>query len=178
MSTARRYLPQYTVSDYQTWEGDWELWQGIPVSMSPGPFGRHQKVVRNLMIALIAEVQNRGCEAEIVHELDWIISDDTVVRPDLVLICGPAPDDYLREPPALVAEVLSDATRDRDQTAKRDLYDEQGVAVYLLLDPDAQSLELYTRSHDGNMHVATVDDKIQLSICDDCQLTLQRSKLF
>jgi hypothetical protein len=53
MSTAHRFISDYTVAEYQSWDGDWELWQGIPVSMSPGPFGRHQKVTRNLMLALI-----------------------------------------------------------------------------------------------------------------------------
>ncbi len=42
MSRALKYIPNYTLTDYRRWEGDWELWDGIPVSMSPSPFGTHQ----------------------------------------------------------------------------------------------------------------------------------------
>ena len=178
MSTARRYLPHYSVTDYQSWQGDWELWQGIPVSMSPGPFGRHQKVVRNLIIALDTQIRNHACHAEVLHELDWVIGDDTVVRPDLVVVCGEAPDDHLRQTPALVAEVLSDATRHRDETAKRDLYDEQGVEIYLLIDPDGHSLSGYVRDTEGRMQSRDVAEKIEFSICNHCQLTIQPSQLF
>jgi len=35
MSLAEKDVPRYTVSDYQHWEGDWELIEGIAISMSP-----------------------------------------------------------------------------------------------------------------------------------------------
>ena len=33
MSSVPRYTPRYSVSDYQLWEGDWELWDGIAIAM-------------------------------------------------------------------------------------------------------------------------------------------------
>jgi hypothetical protein len=39
-----KYLPRYTVSDYRLWEGDWELIDGHPVSMSPSPVRKHQRL--------------------------------------------------------------------------------------------------------------------------------------
>ncbi len=53
MSSAKKYVPHYGLDDYQNWEGDWELWAGIPVSMSPSPFGRHSKVLGKIVTALI-----------------------------------------------------------------------------------------------------------------------------
>ena len=44
MSTAPRYVPHYTVSEYARWEGDWELIDGVPIAMSPSPFGPHERV--------------------------------------------------------------------------------------------------------------------------------------
>jgi len=50
------------------------------------------------------------------------------------------PERYVETPPAIVVEALSAATRQRDQPVKRDLYREQGVAWYALIDPDASSV--------------------------------------
>ncbi|WP_261344782.1 hypothetical protein [Neorhodopirellula pilleata] len=34
MTALRKYVPHYTFADYRTWEGDWELWDGIADSGS------------------------------------------------------------------------------------------------------------------------------------------------
>ncbi len=33
----------YTYDDYKLWKGDWELFDGIAVSMSPAPMRKYQK---------------------------------------------------------------------------------------------------------------------------------------
>ncbi len=48
MSTVRKYQPHYTVEDYRQWKGDWELWYGTAVAMSPSPFGPHERAVSAL----------------------------------------------------------------------------------------------------------------------------------
>ncbi len=178
MSTARHYAPHYTIDDYATWEGDWELWDGIAIAMSPGPFGRHQTVVRNLLVQLCNELRRRGCHAEAIHEMDWIIRRDTVVRPDLVVLCGPVPERHLETPPAMVIEVLSEATRERYRTYKRLLYEQQGVAVYLMVDPDTEMIELLTRSESGKLQPSPVGLTIEINICDECHLQLSASEIF
>ena len=92
MSAVPKYIPQYTVDDYSTWEGDWELWDGIAVSMSPSPFGAHQLVLFNLAGELRTQLRNQDCGAVVMGEIDWIISRETVVRPDVVVLCGDAPE--------------------------------------------------------------------------------------
>jgi len=44
MSVVYKYLPRYTVEDYQRWEGDWELIEGIPYSLASPTF-KHQRIV-------------------------------------------------------------------------------------------------------------------------------------
>ena len=92
-------MPRYRVEDYNQWQGDWELWDGIAISMSPIPFGRHQRIVAALVGEIRLALQNGGCDSTVFAELDWIISDDTVVRPDLLVVCGRGPDEHLRETP-------------------------------------------------------------------------------
>jgi len=86
MSSAEKYVPNYTVDDYQHWEGDWELWQGVAVAMTPSAYGNHSSVLVNICAALKNAIVNAGCSATVLVELDWIISDDTVLRPDAMIV--------------------------------------------------------------------------------------------
>lgn len=88
MSPAPKYMPHYTVEDYQQWEGDWELWNGIAISMSPSPSENHGALLVRTAAALENAIEMAGCDVSTVAEVDWKISKDTVVRPDLSVICG------------------------------------------------------------------------------------------
>ena len=44
MSLALKYPPRYTIKDYLTWEGDWELIEGIPYALASPSF-KHQRIV-------------------------------------------------------------------------------------------------------------------------------------
>ena len=56
MSSAPRYLPHYSVADYLSWEGDWELWNGTAVAMSPSPLGPHERAAAKLVFHIEAEM--------------------------------------------------------------------------------------------------------------------------
>jgi Uma2 family endonuclease len=95
--------------------------------MVPSPFGRHGKILGNIVTALNnaikqAKGQQANCTATVLVEVDWIISQDTVLRPDLVVVCGTEPERHLEAAPAVVVEVLSLGTRDRDLPWKREIY--------------------------------------------------------
>lgn len=178
MSDLKQFSPPYTVKDYQSWQGDWELWAGVPVSMSPGPFGKHQRVARNLVQEFTRALSASKCNAEVLYELDWIVNDDTVVRPDVVVICGQGPERYLQTSPAVVAEVISESTEQRDRTFKRELYREQNVEAYLLLDPDNGLLEIDWKDEEGNWQTYQVSEPVTLNLCSDCQIVIDPAVLF
>ncbi len=121
--------PHYTLADYAQWQGDWELWNGLPVAMTPSSFGNHQQTLTRLARLLGNELERVGCDCEVLVGLDWVVSNDTVVRPDLVMVCNGVPARHLQTPPALVAEILSVSTATRDRTFKRDLYASQSVPL-------------------------------------------------
>lgn len=178
MSTARRYLPHYTVTDYQQWEGDWELWQGIPVATSPSPLGPHQACGANLLFELKRAIQETGCHATALYEIDWIISQDTVVRPDVLVICGDAPQRHVEHPPAVVIEITSPGTADRDRTAKLELYQDHGVSYYLLVDPLQRDLIVLERNDQGRLQRAELAEEVSLRICDTCSLRFAPAPIF
>ena len=178
MNAAVKFVPHYTVDDYALWKGDWELWEGIAVAMSPSPFGAHQGVVTRLSRLIGVAIEAVLCDAEVFIELDWIISSDTVVRPDIMVVCGPPPERHLEQTPTLVAEVLSDSTRQNDLNFKRQLYRRLGVGIYLIVDPASKSVEVDRRQSDGSYlaEMAAVDLAMQL--CDDCHIQIPTAKVF
>ncbi len=180
MSSAPRYTPNYTVDDYSQWEGDWELWNGTAVAMTPSPFGPHGSVLARLVTALTNGLDSAGCNATVLAEIDWIVADDTVVRPDASVICGEPPERHMETAPAIVVEVLSSATRERDINHKRALYESQGAAWYLIADPSAVSITLL-KLNDQRKYIPVpiaVDDGVELSICNDCRFNLDLSRCF
>ncbi|MCS6875858.1 MAG: Uma2 family endonuclease, partial [Aquificaceae bacterium] len=108
-----KYLPHYTYEDYQKWQGDWELLEGIPYAMA-SPRLLHQMVLFNL-VRHIGELLEGECECVGAVEVDWIVSENTVVRPDLSVICEGFEEDYIRKPPLLVIEVVSEGTKRMDE---------------------------------------------------------------
>ena len=179
MSSAPKYIPHYTLADYRGWEGEWELWNGVPVAMTPSPFGRHQLIAANLVAELRSGLQRSGCEDRFVlFETDWEIAEDTVVRPDVAVLCGEVPERYIDRPPALVAEITSESTRHKDATAKRELYAQQGVGTYLRIDPAGHAVEIDRLTKTGQYTSAETADPLPLSIDDDCQISLELENIF
>lgn len=177
MSTAPRYIPHYTRADYEQWEGDWELWQGIPVAMTPSPFGRHQAIAAKLVSLLVAAVESAKCNAVVMYEIDWIISDNTVVCPDIVIVCGDTPEGHVTEAPALIVEILSPSTALRDRNQKRDLYQDHGVKYYLIVDPNDVTIEAYHRNDLGEFQPLEPERGYEFTLCDDCRIHLDFSSI-
>ena len=177
MSTAPKYVPHYTVDDYQQWDGDWELWDGLPVAMTPSPFGRNSKLTVRMATIIQNVVDAAGCDAAVLVEIDWIVASDTVIRPDLVVVCGSEPETHVMETPAVVVEVLSESIRQRDLNFKRSIYQRQAVPYYLIIDPDTAELTALKLNQAG-YSTMEISDSIDLEICDRCRLGLNVDRLF
>lgn len=81
-------LPDYTYEDYRHWEGEWELIEGVPYAVAPSPLSSHQHVIAELIYQIKTQfAQNCQKECYVFTGLDWVIGEDTVVRPDVVVIC-------------------------------------------------------------------------------------------
>ena len=178
MSTAHRYLPKYSLEDYRQWKGDWELWQGIPIAMTPSPFGPHQKVAMRLATALQNSVDANECDAVVLAEIDWIVSDNTVVRPDVLIHCGDVPPRHVERPPALIAEIVSPSTEILDRDAKFDLYREQSVGYYLIIDPVKHALDAFRLGDDGRYRAIDIAEELVFEICGICRLSIHLGNLF
>jgi Uma2 family endonuclease len=136
-------LPHYTYDDYVQWEGDWEIINGIPYAMSPAPSKKHQKL--SLEIALQLKQLLSLCKnCEIYQAIDWQIAEDTVLQPDVLVVCGDNPEEIkLSIPPELVFEILSPSTARKDRVLKYRLYREAGVKYYCMVSPGTKTAEVF-----------------------------------
>jgi len=110
------YHETYTINDHANWEGDWELIDGEPYAMAPSPFYDHQFSNGKIFRQLDEQLDNcPNCHA--VIETDVTFSDDTVVRPDTMVICY-EPKNKLDKAPSLIFEVISNSTARRYEPYK------------------------------------------------------------
>jgi len=171
-------LPNYTYDDYAQWEGRWELIDGVAYAMSPSPTFFHQRV-SHALARLLEEALEACPRCQPVLDFDWKINDSIVVCPDNMVICH-EPEDarYLTHAPALIFEIRSPSTASRDAGLKFRLYEAEGVAWYVQVDPDKQALLIH-RLHEGQ-YVKQADlsgESFEFDL-EGCRFTLDFSCLW
>jgi len=148
-------IEYYTYDDYKEWEGDWELIGGVPLAMAPSPMKSHQMISS----AILVELANSSSECEecvVISEQDWKICDDTIVKPDVVLVCNePIEGSYITKPPKIVVEVISKSTAKRDEKTKFKLYRKEKVLYYVIVYPNDLRAKVYKLE---NREYEKVDD--------------------
>jgi Uma2 family endonuclease len=165
MTPIRQVLPHYTIEDYKRWEGRWEIIRGIAYAMSPMPSPKHQNLASKISRLFEEAIEKTECgHCKVYQPIDYIIQEDIIVTPDLLILCKPVEGHYLTFAPDLVAEILSPSTALKDRNTKYDLYQMQSIPYYLIIDPDAESLEVYRLSAEGK-YVLTEDYTFLLSNC-------------
>lgn len=137
--------PRYTYNDYRNWKEDWELVNGFPFQSLPSPSYKHSKVQGKLITQSNNSLNYNqdNCNCAVFPELDWKINEETVVRPDIMIVCGNPKEDYLEFPPVLVIEILSPSSLKMDRAIKFELYQENGVSFYLMVDPLKEKVEVF-----------------------------------
>ncbi len=156
-------LLRYSYEDYCLWEGDWELIEGIAVSMAPAPMRVHQ----NIATEIIFNLKNNFNEEEY-----------TVVRPDIVVVCNEEHEKYLTKAPKVIIEVLSPSTAKKDETIKFNIYEAQKVTYYILVYPDDLVAKVY--KIDQNRYTKIGDFSNETLNFEDieCKLSLDFAQVF
>lgn len=147
---AEEYLPHYTYTDYRQWEGKWELIDGVAYAMAPSPILTHQALSMLLGSSLTKSLGDCS-ECMVVSEMDYKLADDTILRPDIALVCGQREGAYIHTAPELIVEVVSPSTVSRDEKIKYTLYETEKVRWYVLLYPEDLHAKIYRldgRSYD------------------------------
>ena len=143
----------FTYANYKKWElaeGErYELIYGKAYTMFT-PNTRHQEVLSELIMQFYTYLKGKPCKVypgplvvRLFYEEDE--SDDTVVQPDIVVICDEKKrgTEGCRGAPDLVIEILSPSNTAIEMERKFKLYRRAGVREYWVVDPENNGLTVY-----------------------------------
>jgi len=168
-------LPKYNYHDYTMWEGLWELIEGMPVSMALA----HQNIATEIIFELESSLKEEEClECEVSFENDWKISNDTVLRPDIVFVCDDDNEKYLTKAPKIIVEILSPSTAKKDETVKFNIYENEKVNYYILVYPDDLKAKVYKIKNDKYSKVGDFTKEKLIFEDIECSLELDFQKVF
>jgi len=145
--------------------------------MSPAPVRKHQSLASTILIE-IGNQLNDCPECEVLGEVDYKVSDDTVLRPDIVLTCGESHEAYLTKAPEIVVEIISPTTAKRDEKYKFEIYEEQKVKYYIIVYPNDLIAKVYKL--DGKEYDKQGDFAIETYTFEDttCSISINFEKVF
>ena len=146
----------YTYSDYLLWrfKERVELIKGKIFKMSPAPGSFHQEVSFELSGILYNYFKKKSCkvfaapfdvrlinfkESTADHQIT------TVVQPDLCVICDTQKIDErgCLGAPDLIIEILSPGNSKKEMDIKFDLYEENGVSEYWMVNPAEKTIAIF-----------------------------------
>lgn len=152
---------RFAYSDYLTWPDDerWELIDGGAYNMSPAPGSIHQRVSMDLSRQFSTYLKGKPCKVfaapfDVRLSEQSGLSDDaieTVVQPDLVVVCDPSKldDRGCKGAPEIVVEIVSPSTGSYDLTTKFDLYQKYAVKEYWIVMPGEQAVMVFKLQKNG-----------------------------
>lgn len=156
------FSKKYTYSDYVKWQFDEmvELIHGKIYKMSPAPNLEHQRVSARLHTFINIFIMKGKCEA-FTAPFDVRLplppkkikknKIDTVVQPDITVVCDPKKLDMAgcNGAPDWVVEILSKGTSKKDLNEKFKLYEYAGVFEYWIIHPMDATLMIFRLGKNG-----------------------------
>ncbi len=176
----------YTYADYLTWrfEEMVELIKGKVFRMSPGPSVVHQQISGNLQGLMFEYFKTKACwlftaPFDVRFPAKKEEETDNVVQPDICVICEQSKLDQqgCNGAPDWIIEILSPGNTKKEMKYKFDLYEEQGVKEYWLINPENKSLLMYTLN-DHAKYIGsrpyTNEDKVSPGLFPNLELDLEQ----
>ncbi len=176
MNIAFKHPPNYTVKDYENWEGDWELIEGVPYALASPSF-EHQRIVLRIARFLDEQLEEKCPECKVGIDTDYVIDEHTVVRPDVFVVCGEVKGKILNTP-RVIFEVVSEGTAEKDERLKFELYEREGVEFYVIVLPSLKKAKAYKLTEGRYVKLKDViKDILELNV-DGCSVSLDFSKIW
>jgi len=179
----RKNEEHYTYADYLEWDTEerYELIDGVPYLMSPAPTPTHQKILAELFTVFFHYLTGKQCialTAPLDVRLNADAGDDTVVQPDMLVVCNRSKIDKrgVKGAPDLVVEILSSSTRSYDSYLKLNKYLKAGVRECWIVDPEENIVRVYKKNDDGKTTVEEYaeHDTVTVGIFPDLRISLAK----
>lgn len=181
MNLAFKRDATYSVSDYLKWDDseNWELIDGIAYNMVPNPGTRHQEIGGKVVADILVFLKGKPCK--VFYELDVFLSENDVVKPDIMVVCdkNKLEENGCHGAPDFIVEILSPSTSKKDRTIKLFKYKQHGVKEYWIIYPTDNTITVFTLENGKYDTIAYSDDDdyIPVSIFGE-QLKLDLKYIF
>ena len=153
-----------------------EIIDGIHyISSSPVPY--HQALSRHIQFQLYAAIELNDLGQVINAPIAVQFSEYDVVEPDIIVVLKEnriITETRVKGAPDLVVEILSPSTADRDQNLKKDLYQQNGVPEYWIVDPKAKVLRKYSLAEQTYGEPVSCTDAVSFDGLPDVTVDLTR----
>jgi Uma2 family endonuclease len=146
----------YTYADYLLWQFQErvELIKGKIFKMSPAPNRKHQDISMTIVLELSKIFHKTNCKIYFapfdVRLINFKKSTAdnhiiSVVQPDLCVICDESKLDSKGciGAPDLIIEIVSPGNSKKEMDIKFDLYEENGVREYWIVNPSEETILIY-----------------------------------
>ncbi len=176
---------KFTYADFLTWpEGDTrEIIDGVVYDMTPSPSHEHQEILADFVAQFRTFLRGKKCR--VIPDIDVVIphereSDDkaeTVVRPDLLVLCDHTKldDKRVRGAPDLVLEIVSPSSGSYDAIKKRRLYERAGVKEFWLVQPANKLVMVFILEADrtfGSVEIYDDTSKIPVHVLPGLEIDM------
>jgi Uma2 family endonuclease len=178
----------YTYADYLKWTFDerLEIIKGKIFPMS-APARIHQRISWKFTEALVKFLEGKKCEAY-TAPFDVRLTPlrknksnkvHTIVQPDICVICDldKLDDKGCVGAPDLMIEILSPGNTRKEMREKYDVYEENGVKEYWLVEPQDKCVFVYVLNEAGKyigLQPVTDEDILTSTVFPDLQIDLSR----
>ena len=141
--------PRLTYPEFRLMPDDGKRYELIDgeVFVNPSPSEKHQRVSARLHLSIGSHVEKNKLGRVYYAPFDVVFSEKTALQPDLLFVCsarlGIIGPEYVVGAPDLVVEILSPHRPFYDRVTKFEQYASYGVAEYWVIDPVAESVEIY-----------------------------------
>jgi len=129
-----------------------EYFDGQVIAMV-GASSAHSLLVTNLVALLRPNVRGTGCQLFSSDMKVKLATRNRFFYPDLLLTCDPRDreNDYFKQHPKLIIEVLSESTEAFDRGTKfRDYGELASLEEYVLVSQEERLVERFSRGEDGS----------------------------
>ena len=151
-----------------------EFYDGYVHAMA-GAGAKHNTIALNFATRLRQKTRGTDCRAFIADMKLFIPELNRFYYPDVLLSCDPDDnDEYYRQNPCLIIEVLSPSTEAIDRREKLHTYQQiASLQEYLLVSQEKMQLELYQRKDDHWQYLMLDSEQDTLKIdCLDLELNM------
>ena len=177
---------RYSYADYLTWQLE-EMVELICGKVFRQAAAAPHRIHQGLTVALVTRIHGflKGGSCKVYtapFDVRLPVSSrkhtdiDTVVQPDLCVVCDPEKLDELGcvGAPDLIVEILSPGNQKKELQIKNDVYEASGVKEYWVIHPDECTLLIYTLEG-GKYHPSrlfTLGDEVKSQVLSGFVLDL------